>query len=118
MGKRKTGVRNQNYVITDKDQLGKGGPVQKFNDNIAAIKLIKKLNEENRQATPEEKAVLVRYVGWGGFPQLFDSYLRPDSDWYARSKELKELLSPEEYAAARASTTNAHYTSETVVSTK
>jgi N12 class adenine-specific DNA methylase len=115
VGKRGGDLRDQNYIITEKDSLGKGGAVQKYNDNLAAIRMIHKLNEEARQATPDEQAVLVKYVGWGGFPQLFDAYLKSDSDWYNRAAELKTVLSDEEYKAARASTTNAHYTSETVI---
>ena len=101
----------KNFHITD-DHLGEGGPKAKYQANVAAIKLLKHLEETTGQATPEQQAVLSRYVGWGGLADAFD----PDkSAWAAEYSELKELLTPEEYAAARASTLNAHYTSPTVV---
>ena len=101
----------QNFHITD-DHLGEGGPKAKYQANVAAIKLLKYLEETTGQATPEQQAVLSRYVGWGGLADAFD----PDkSAWAAEFSELKELLTPEEYAAARASTLNAHYTSPTVI---
>ena len=101
----------QNFHITD-DHLGEGGPKAKYQANVAAIKLLKHLEETTGQATPEQQEVLSRYVGWGGLADAFD----PDkSAWAAEFSELKELLTPEEYAAARASTLNAHYTSPTVI---
>ena len=101
----------QNFHITD-DHLGEGGPKAKYQANVAAIKLLKHLEETTGQATPEQQEVLSRYVGWGGLADAFD----PDkSAWAAEYSELKELLTPEEYAAARASTLNAHYTSPTVI---
>ena len=101
----------QNFHITD-DHLGEGGPKTKYQANVAAIKLLKHLEETTGQATPEQQEVLSRYVGWGGLADAFD----PDkSAWAAEYSELKELLTPEEYAAARASTLNAHYTSPTVI---
>ena len=101
----------QNFHITD-DHLGEGGPKAKYQANVAAIKLLKHLEETTGQSTPEQQAVLSRYVGWGGLADAFD----PDkSAWAAEFSELKELLTPEEYAAARASTLNAHYTSPTVI---
>ena len=101
----------QNFHITD-DHLGEGGPKAKYQANVAAIKLLKYLEETTGQATPEQQEVLSRYVGWGGLADAFD----PDkSAWAAEYSELKELLTPEEYAAARASTLNAHYTSPTVI---
>ena len=101
----------ENFRITD-DHLGEGGPKAKYQTNVAAIKLLKYLEETTGQATPEQQEVLSRYVGWGGVADAFD----PDKPaWDAEYSELKELLTPEEYAAARASTLNAHYTSPTVI---
>lgn len=101
----------ENFHITD-DHLGEGGPKAKYQANVAAIKLLKYLEETTGQATPEQQEVLSRYVGWGGVADAFD----PDKPaWDAEYSELKELLTPEEYAAARASTLNAHYTSPTVI---
>ena len=101
-----------NYRITDADQLGAGTPSQKYSDNIRAIKLLKELEASGRKAIPEDQAILVRYVGWGGMPQVFDQ----DNDKFTKKfKELESLLSPEEYEAARASTPNAHYTSPQVI---
>ena len=101
----------ENFRITD-DHLGEGGPKAKYQANVAAIKLLKYLEETTGQATPAQQEVLSRYVGWGGVADAFD----PDKlAWAAEYAELKELLTPEEYAAARASTLNAHYTSPTVI---
>ena len=101
----------ENFRITD-DHLGEGGPKAKYQANVAAIKLLKYLEETTGQATPEQQEVLSRYVGWGGVADAFD----PDKPaWAAEYAELKELLTPEEYEAARASTLNAHYTSPTVI---
>ena len=101
----------QNFHITD-DHLGEGGPKAKYQANVAAIKLLKYLEETTGQATPEQQEVLSRYVGWGGVPDVFDP---SKESWAKEYAELKELLTPEEYAAARASTLNAHYTSPTVI---
>ena len=101
----------ENFRITD-DHLGEGGPKAKFQANIAAIKLLKYLEETTEQATPEQQKILSRYVGWGGLADAFD----PEKPaWAAEYTQLKELLTPEEYAAARGSTLNAHYTSPTVI---
>ena len=101
----------ENFRITD-DHLGEGGPKAKYQANVAAIKLLKYLEETTGQATPAQQEVLSRYVGWGGVADAFD----PDKPaWAAEYAELKELLTPEEYTAARASTLNAHYTSPTVI---
>ena len=101
----------ENFRITD-DHLGEGGPKAKFQANVEAIKLLKYLEETTGQATPEQQQVLSRYVGWGGLADAFD----PDKEsWSKEYAQLKELLTPEEYAAARASTLNAHYTSPTVI---
>ena len=100
-----------NFHITD-DDLGVGGPKQKFARNIEAIRTLFKLEEEHRGATAEEQQVLSQYVGWGGLADAFD----PNKEnWSAEYTQLKELLSEDEYAAARSSTLNAHYTSPTVI---
>ncbi len=100
-----------NFHITD-DDLGVGGPKQKFARNIEAIRTLFKLEQEHRGATAEEQQVLSQYVGWGGLADAFD----PDKDnWAKEYTELKGLLSEDEYAAARASTLNAHYTSPVVI---
>ena len=101
----------ENFRILD-DDLGKGGPKEKFWRNIKAIATLKQIEQENRYATPEEQHILSQYVGWGGVADAFD----PDKPaWAAEYAELKELLTQEEYEAARASTLNAHYTSPTVI---
>ena len=100
-----------NFHITD-DDLGAGGPKAKFKANITAIRLLQDLELDGRMATPEEQKVLSRYVGWGGLPMAFNA---SSKDWKAEYEELKNLLSPEEYTAARSSTLNAHYTSPTVI---
>ena len=101
----------ENFHITD-DHLGEGGPKAKFQANVEAIKLLKYLEKTTGQATPEQQQVLSRYVGWGGLADAFD----PDKEsWSKEYAQLKELLTPEEYAAARGSTLNAHYTSPTVI---
>ena len=100
-----------NFHITD-DDLGVGGPKQKFARNIEAIRTLFKLEEEHRGATAEEQQVLSQYVGWGGLADAFD----PGKDsWAKEYAELKGLLSEDEYVAARSSTLNAHYTSPTVI---
>ena len=101
----------QNFHITD-DHLGEGGPKAKYQANVAAIKLLKYLEETTGQATPEQQEVLSRYVGWGSVADAFDP---SKTAWAKEYAELKELLTPEEYEAARASTLNAHYTSPTVI---
>ena len=100
-----------NFHITD-DDLGAGGPKAKFKANMEAIRLLKELEQEQRLATPEEQEVLSRYVGWGGIPQAFEER---NSAWAAEYTQLKGVLTPEEYSAARASTLNAFYTSPTVI---
>ena len=100
-----------NFHITD-DHLGEGGAKQKYARNIEAIRTLFKLEEEHRGATAEEQQVLSQYVGWGGLVDAFD----PGKDsWAKEYAELKGLLSEDEYAAARSSTLNAHYTSPTVI---
>ena len=100
-----------NFRITD-DHLGEGGAKQKYARNIEAIRTLFKLEQEHRGATAEEQQVLSQYVGWGGLADAFD----PSKDsWAKEYAELKGLLSEDEYAAARSSTLNAHYTSPTVI---
>ena len=101
----------QNFHITD-EHLGEGGSKVKYQANIAAIKLLKELEATGSQALPEQQEVLSRYVGWGGLADAFD----PDKpNWSKEYAELKELLTPDEYTAARSSTLNAHYTSPVVI---
>ena len=101
----------ENFRITD-DELGVGGAKAKFRANMAAIHLLKELEFEGLQASPEQQEILSRYVGWGGLADAFDE---SKDNWKAEFAELYAALSPEEYAAARASTLNAHYTSPTVI---
>ena len=101
----------KNFRITD-EHLGEGGPKAKFQANVNAIRLLKELEAAGQQASPEQQEVLSRYVGWGGLSDAFD----PEKPaWALEYAQLKELLTPEEYAAARSSTLNAHYTSPTVI---
>ena len=100
-----------NFRITD-DHLGEGGAKQKYARNIEAIRTLFRLEAEHRGATAEEQQVLSQYVGWGGLADAFD----PGKDsWAKEHAELKGLLSEDEYAAARSSTLNAHYTSPVVI---
>ena len=101
----------ENFRITD-DALGVGGAKAKFRANMAAIHLLQELEFEGLQASPEQQEILSRYVGWGGLADAFDE---SKDNWKAEFAELYAALSPEEYAAARASTLNAHYTSPTVI---
>ena len=101
----------ENFRILD-DNLGKGGAKEKFWRNIKAIATLKQIESENRNATPEEQHILSQYVGWGGLADAFDT---DKAGWRVEYDELKGVLTPEEYAAARASTLNAHYTSPTVI---
>ena len=101
----------QNFHITD-EHLGEGGAKAKFRMNMDAIHLLKQLEADGRQATPEEQQILSQYVGWGGLADAFN----PDkTNWCDEYAELKNPLTPEEYEAARSSTLNAHYTSPTVI---
>lgn len=101
-----------NYRITESDNLGSGGITAKYDDNVGAIRLLRTIEQENRLATPDEQAKLVRYVGWGSMPQAFDE---KNAKWKDKYNELKALLTPDEWQAARASTINAHYTSPKVI---
>lgn len=124
-GERGTGDRGSvaprsNYRITDADRLGQGGWRQKARQNLDAIRLLRTLQSEGRPATDDEKAVLVKYVGWGASELANGIFPNPHtgefkSDWKELGKELRELLSNEEYVAASRSTQNAHYTSEKVI---
>ena len=101
----------QNFRITD-DHLGEGGAKTKYAFNIAAIQTLKQIEAEGRQATPQEQETLSKYVGWGGLPQAFNA---ENASWQKEYQQLKSLLTDEEYAAARGSTLNAHYTSPVVI---
>jgi N12 class adenine-specific DNA methylase len=103
---------DQNHVIEPGDEVGEGGPKTKARQNIEAIKLLKRLEAENRNPTHEEKKILAKYVGWGGIPQAFDGQ---NKQWTNVYEELSTLLTDEEYARARESTLNAHYTDIPVV---
>ena len=106
-------LRNQrNYRITDADKLGVGSLKQKCRQNLAAIELLKKIEEEQRQPSDAEKRVLVRYVGWGGLPQVFDAC---NEEWMVERDQLESLLTQEELESARATTLNAHYTSPVII---
>jgi diguanylate cyclase (GGDEF)-like protein len=96
----------------DNEELGKGSLRSKYRDNVAAIKILKALDTEGRVATPEERSELARYVGWGAMKGVFDP---ANKQWAKQHEELKSLLTPAEWRAARASTLNAHYTSKPVV---
>jgi hypothetical protein len=102
-----------NYRITDADLIGVGGIKQKFKQNVAAIEALRQIEAEDRTATPAEQAILVKYVGWGGMPQVFAEV--PPDDWRQEHGRIAELLTKDEFAAARASTVNAHYTAPEVI---
>ncbi len=101
----------ENYRIHD-EHLGAGTPKEKFRRNIEAIRTLETVEAEGRAATPGEQEIMAQYVGWGGLADAFDE---TKANWADEYKELKELLSPEEYASARGSTLNAHYTSPVVI---
>jgi N12 class adenine-specific DNA methylase len=100
------------YRITDDDRLGAGGPKQKFQQNLRAIQVVRKLEADAQSATLDEKAILVKYAGWGAMPQIFDDQ---NQDWTKERDLLRAELSGEDYDQARATTLNAHYTSPVVV---
>ena len=108
---KETRRRARNFRITD-EHLGEGGAKTKCRANIEAIQLLKYLERNGFQASPEQQEVLSRYVGWGGIPDVFDE---SKSEWSKEYAELKSLLTPDEYEAARGSTLNAHYTSPAVI---
>ena len=105
-----------NFRITPDLKLGEGGEAEKFRDNLAAIRALKAIEGDNRRATAAEQRILARYVGWGGIPNAFPhpqtKQFKPE--WKARGEELQGMLSPPEHRRASSSTTDAHYTSETV----
>jgi len=104
---------SRDFRITDSHRIGQGGLHEKSRDNLAAIRTLKALEAENRDATDAEKAVLARYVGWGSMPNAFAHY--PPAEWKGIAQEVSQLLTPEEYESARASTPNAHFTSPQVI---
>ncbi len=106
-----------NYRITEDTRLGKGGEVEKFNDNIAAIKTLKQIEADRRRATPEEQRILARYVGWGGLANAFTDPITGEfkDKWRERGEMLRDLLTKQELDKARNSTTAAFYTPETVI---
>ncbi|WP_243152251.1 N-6 DNA methylase [Pseudoflavonifractor sp. 524-17] len=109
--KLRTGPEKHNFRITD-ENLGVGGEKTKYQYNAAAIRTLKQIEAEGRLATPEEQEILSRYVGWGALAPAFDP---KNEKWSKEYAELKELLTPEEYASARATTVNAHFTSPAVI---
>lgn len=111
----RSGINPGNYRITADTHLGEGTRGQKIDNNLAAIRLIKTLDSENRYPTIEEQHVLARYVGWGGLKSVFDPTSKQPQDQKARL-ELEKLMSKEEYFEARQSVLNAHYTSSDVIS--
>ena len=104
-------VEPENFHITD-EHLGEGGAKVKYRRNVEAIRTLQQIEADGRYATPAEQKILSRYVGWGGLADAFDS--RKDN-WASEYQELRNLLSEEVYASARASTLNAHYTSPAVI---
>ena len=109
----KTGAVNYRISFNEAENTGKGfAPKEKFRQNVEAIRTLEKIESERRTATPEEQEVLAKYVGWGGLADAFDS---SKANWANEYQELKSLLSPEEYASARESTLNAHYTSPVII---
>ena len=109
----KSGAVNYRISFNETENTGKGfAPKEKFRQNVEAIRTLEKIESERRTATPEEQEILAKYVGWGGLADAFDS---SKANWANEYQELKNLLSPEEYASARESTLNAHYTSPVII---
>lgn len=109
----KSGAANYRISYNEAENTGKGfAPKEKFRQNVEAIRTLEKIENERRTATPEEQEILAKYVGWGGLADAFDS---SKPNWANEYQELKSLLSPEEYASARESTLNAHYTSPVII---
>jgi N12 class adenine-specific DNA methylase len=104
---------SRDFRINESHRIGQGTSREKARDNLAAIRALKKLEGENRDATEEEKRILSRYVGWGAMSSAFDWH--PPAEWAQIAREVKEALTPEEYESARASTPNAHFTSPMVI---
>jgi N12 class adenine-specific DNA methylase/GNAT superfamily N-acetyltransferase len=100
------------YAYNPEDNLYPGGMKTRFKNNIEAIKVLKKVESENRFATSDEQIILARYAGWGAMPQAFDSEI---THWHKEFEELKSILTPEEYKSARASTNNSHYTAPDII---
>jgi len=107
-----TVAKQRVFRITDAERLGEGSLRQKCEYNLAAIELLKQLEAEGRPATEAEQRTLVRYVGWGGLPQVFDFY---NDDWKVQRHRLEQLLTEDALTSARATTLNAHYTSPVIV---
>ncbi len=109
----KSGAANYHISFNEAETAGKGfAPKEKFRQNVEAIRTLEKIEGEHRTATPEEQEILAKYVGWGGLADAFDE---TKANWANEYQELKSLLSPEEYASARESTLNAHYTSPVII---
>ena len=109
----KSGASNYHITFNEAENTGKGfAPKEKFRQNVEAIRTLERIEGERRTATPEEQEILAKYVGWGGLADAFDS---SKANWANEYQELKSLLSPEEYASARESTLNAHYTSPVII---
>ena len=104
---------SRDFRITEAHRIGQGGLHEKARDNIAAIRLLKTLEAEAREATQEEKAVLARYAGWGAVAQAFDRW--QPQEWRNTAQDVRQALSDDEYESARASTPNAHFTSPLVI---
>ena len=105
-------IKAEDFTIEDDLGLGEGGQKTKFQNNVAAIRLLQELAQADRMATPDEQKVLAKYVGWGGLPQAFD----PDkADWASEHATLKEIMTPDQMADARMSTRYAHYTSRPII---
>ena len=113
-GTERVAQNQNNYRITDADRIGEGGLKQKYRQNLAAIRTVRQIQAEARAATTDEKAVIAKYVGWGGLPQVFAT---PEEapQWRVEQEELAGLLEPGEFSSARATVLNAHYTSPTVI---
>ena len=107
-----TQAQSGGFRITDETVLGEGGLKTKYQNNIAAITTLKAIESESRSATPEEQQILAKYAGWGGMPQVFD---RANEQWSKEYRQLRELLTDDEYKAAAESTLNAHYTSPEII---
>jgi N12 class adenine-specific DNA methylase len=107
-------IPSRDFRITDAHRIGQGSLHQKARDNIAAIRTLKKVEDESREATDEEKAILARYVGWGALSAAFDRWC--PEEWKHTRDEIESLLTPQEYESAQASTPNAHFTSPMVIS--
>ncbi len=103
---------NKNFKYSTENQIEEGGAKTKYKNNVEAIKILKVIEKENRNASSEEQEILSKYVGWGGMPQAFDENA---NGWTKEYQDLKELLTDDEYKSARASTPNAHYTSPIVI---